>query len=573
MRVTDSNTYGSASSRILTDWTSIDWKRVQTNVRVIQHRLAKATQGGNWRRVKALQRMLTRSFSAKALAVKRVTENQGKRTAGVDNQLWDTPQKKFTAITQLKKSRYKPSPVRRVYIPKSNGKERPLGILTMHDRAMQALYLLALDPILESVSDLNSYGFRKNRCTADAMQQIFILTAKKNSAQWVLDADIEGFFDQISRKWMLDHICMDKPMLRKWLASGVIDRGQWQETTAGVPQGGIISPAAANWTLNGLETDLIAHLKAKWGVGQARKLKVNVVRYCDDFVVTGNSKEVLETEIKPWIEAFLAKRGLRLSRKKTRIVSIYEGFDFLGWHYRKYSEKLLIKPSKKNAQACYEKLRTVINDNLGAKQSNLIRLLNPILRGWAQYHRPVSAKQSFFRMEALLFARLWRWACRRHPNKNRRWIRQKYWHKVGNRHWVFAAETEREEDSKGLMKLYSLSSTPIKRHKKVRNTYHPYDPAWELYGETLRQERLLKNNGYRHQWAKLYAAQKGLCALCAFEMDMDTGWHDHHIEYRMHGGSDALSNRVLLHPTCHAQVHSLGLKVVKPVSGRDFCYA
>ncbi len=573
MRVTGSKQAGSVSSHSPTDWASIDWKRVQRNVRVVQQRLAKATQEGNWRRVKALQRMLTRSFSAKTLAVKRVTENQGKRTAGVDKELWDTPQKKFTAIASLKKQRYKPSPLRRVYIPKSNGKERPLGILTMRDRAMQALHLLALDPVLESVSDPNSYGFRKNRCTADAMGQIFNLMAKKKSAQWVLDADIESFFDQISKDWMLNNVCMDKLMLRKWLRSGVIDRGQLQNTAAGVPQGGIISPAAANWTLNGLETQLIAHLKAKWGVRQTVKLKVGVVRYCDDFVVTSASKELLEKEIKPWIEAFLAERGLRLSTAKTRIVHINEGFDFLGWHFRKYSEKLLIKPSKKNAQAFYEKLRTVIGDNLGARQEDLIRLLNPILRGWSQYHSPVCAKKAFSQMDSLLFERLWRWARRRHPNKSARWIRQKYWHNVGNRHWVFAAKMERKDGSKGLMELYYLSGTPIKRHKKVKQDYHPYDPEWELYGETLRQERMLKNMSYRSQWAKLYADQKGLCALCEHEMDMDTGWHDHHIEYRMDGGSDALRNRVLLHPNCHAQVHSLGLKVVKPASAWGFCYA
>ncbi len=179
----------------------------------------------------------------------------------------------------------------------------------------------------------------------------------------------------------------------------------------------------------------------------------------------------------------------------------------------------------------------------------------------------------FSRIESLLFERLWRWACRRHPKKGRRWVRQKYWHKIGNRHWVFAAEIERKDGSKGLMELYNLSGTPIKRHRKVKQNYHPYDPEWELYGETLRQERMLKNMSYRAQWAKLYASQRGLCALCECEMDMDTGWHDHHIVYRMDGGADALSNRVLLHPSCHARVHSLGLKVVKPAPAWGLCCA
>ena len=430
MKVTDRNQVGSASSHVPPDWASIDWKRVQRNVRVMQHRLAKAAQDGNWRKVKALQRMLTHSFSAKALAVKRVTENQGKRTAGVDRMLWDTPQQKFAAIVRLKKHGYRPLPLRRVYIPKSNGKERPLGIPTMRDRAMQALHLLALDPVLETVSDPNSYGFRKHRCTADAMSQIFIRMAQKTASVWVLDADIEGFFDHINHDWMLDNVCMDKSILRKWLKAGVVDRGQLVATAAGTPQGGIISPALANWTLNGLETQLIAHLEAMWGVTKTRKSKIGVVRYADDFVVTAASKELLETEVRPWIEVFLAQRGLRLSATKTRIVHIDDGFDFLGWNFRKYSGKLLIKPSKKNVQTFYEKLRMVIKANLGSRQEDLIRLLNPMLRGWSQYHSPVVAKEAFSRMETLLFWRLMRWAKRRHPNKNIAWIRQKYWRTI-----------------------------------------------------------------------------------------------------------------------------------------------
>lgn len=564
MRVIESS-FGSASSHIPTEWAAIDWRRIQKNVRVMQIRLTKATQEGDWRRVKSLQRWLTRSFSAKALAVKRVTENQGKRTAGVDQQLWDTPLQKFAAIAQLEKRRYRPLPLRRVYIPKANGKERPLGIPTMKDRAMQALHLLALDPVLETVSDPNSYGFRKNRSTADAMSQIFLQTCRKVSAQWVLDADIEGFFDNINHDWLIENVRMDKTILRKWLKSGVVDRAQLLATTAGTPQGGIISPALANWTLNGLETELTKHLGAHVGKSKVEKLKVGVIRYADDFVVSGASQELLDVEIRPWIEGFLATRGLRLSQAKTTIVHIDQGFDFLGWNFRKYEGKLLIKPSKKNVEAFYEKLRKVIGERLMVKQQDLIRLLNPMLRGWAQYHSPVVAKEAFSRMESLLLWRLMRWAKRRHPNKNAGWIRQKYWRSVGGRNWVFAADVVAKDGSKQVMELYSLAGTPIERHKKIKGEFHPYDPQWEEYGEGLQQKRMLKNIGYRKELATLYMNQRGTCALCGYEMNMETGWHDHHIEYRVAGGSEALRNRVLLHPNCHARVHSRNLQVVKPV--------
>ncbi|BCQ23824.1 group II intron reverse transcriptase/maturase [Caballeronia sp. NK8] len=556
---------GSALSHAPANWNAVDWRRVERNVRGMQIRIAKATREGDWRRVKALQRMLTRMLSAKLYAVRRVTQNQGARTAGVDRELWDSPESRWEAIGRLKRRGYKPLPLRRVFIPKANGKERPLGIPTMRDRAMQALYLLALEPVAESTSDPNSYGFRINRSTADAMGQVRACTSRRDSSRWVLEADIKGCFDHINHDWLERHVPMDREVLRKWLKAGLIYKGQLQATEAGTPQGGIISPTLANVTLNGLERELIAHLGAKFGIAKAKKLKVNVVRYADDFVITGDSKEILENEVRPWVEAFLAVRGLQLSEAKTRVTHIDEGFDFLGWNFRKYSGKLLIKPSKKNAQAFYRKVAETISGNKTVKQEDLVQLLNPMLRGWAQYHRPVSAKQTYSRMEHLIFRKLWRWSKRRHPQKSAVWVKQKYFHFVGARNWVFAVRTEREDGSWGLNELYQLSGTAIKRHTRIKGEFNPFDPKWEQYGETLRQGRMWEQMRYRKQWAALYLSQSGLCAHCGCALTDETGWHDHHLEYRMHGGTDALSNRALLHPHCHRQVHAGKLVVTKPV--------
>ncbi|MEQ0773917.1 group II intron reverse transcriptase/maturase [Paraburkholderia tropica] len=555
---------GSALSHAPDNWYAVDWRRVERNVRGMQIRIAKATREGNWRKGRALQRMLTRTLSAKLYAVRRVTQNQGARTAGVDRELWDSPESRWEAVGKLKRRGYKPLPLRRVFIPKANGKERPLGIPTMRDRAMQALYLLALEPVAESTSDPNSYGFRINRSTADAMSQIFVAMSQKGSARWVLEADIKGCFDYISHDWLVNHVLMDKEILRKWLKAGLIYKGQLQATETGTPQGGIISPTLANVTLNGLERELIAQLVAKFGIAKAKKLKVNVVRYADDFVITGDSREVLEREVRPWVEAFLAVRGLRLSEEKTRIAHIDDGFDFLGWNFRKYSGKLLIKPSKKNAQAFYRKVSETISGNKTVRQEDLIHLLNPMLRGWAQYHSPVVAKQAYSRMESLIFRRLWWWSKRRHPNKGAGWVRKKYFHSDGDRTWIFAVPVVRDDGSKGLNELYQLRDTTIRRHRKIKGDFNPFDPEWEQYGEQLRQARMEGSMRHRKQWVSLYMSQGGLCAHCGGALTKETGWHNHHLEYRVHGGSDALFNRVLLHPDCHRQVHVGKIALTKP---------
>jgi RNA-directed DNA polymerase len=373
------------------DWHQINWRRAERMVRRLQIRIAQATQAGKWNKVKALQRLLTHSFSGKVLAVRRVTENTGKRTPGVDGETWTTPEQKMTAVLALRQRGYRPQPLRRVYIPKSNGAHRPLSIPTMHDRAMQALYLLALEPVAETTADPNSYGFRRGRSTADAIEACFIALCRNDRAEWILEGDIRSCFDRISHEWLVAHIPVEKAMLKKWLKAGYLENHHFHATEEGTPQGGIISPAIANITLDGLEQLLATHFPKKGRTGT--RAKVNLIRYADDFCVTGNSQELLEQEVKPLIEQFLRERGLELSPEKTVVTHIEQGFDFLGQTIRKYRQgkrtKFFITPSKKNVKAFLRKIRKRIKESRDLTAGELIAELNPQIRGWALYHRHV----------------------------------------------------------------------------------------------------------------------------------------------------------------------------------------
>ncbi len=546
-----------ASSYGNVQWPNINWAECIRNVRRLQMRIVKATQEGRWNKVKALQRLLTSSFSGKALAVKRVVDNEGGKTAGVDGQVWSTPEARSQAVQNLNRRGYNPLPLRRVYIPKSREKMRPLGIPTMKDRAMQAVHLLALEPISETTADWNSYGFRPERATQDAIEQCFKVLSQESSAMWIFEGDIRGCFDNIDHEWLIDNIPMDKKILRKWLKAGYVHKRSLYPTDAGTPQGGIISPTLANMTLDGLEAEL----------GKFRRQdKVHMVRYADDFIITGNSKELLENKVKPLVERFLSARGLELSPEKTSITHIDKGFDFLGVNIRKYSGKLLIKPSKENVKACLDKVRETIKDNKTARQINLIRLLNPIIKGWANYHKSVVAKEIFMHVDKEIWGSLWQWSKRRHPDKSPIWIKQKYFKTEGSRNWVFAAVDEEQFYSDGkpyVAKLSCASDIPIKRHRKIRGEANPFDPKFETYFEDRMTSKMRDNLKGSKGLLNLWLTQGGDCPVCNQRITDDMQWRLHYITPKIAGGSNNLSNLRLTHHDCHRKVHGPELANVK----------
>lgn len=470
----DSITSQDENSECLSEqWQSIDWQEFEKQVSRMQMKISKATISGRFNDSKRFSYLLTHSFTAKALAVKIVTSNKGSHTAGVDNVLWETDAQKMKAVLELDPNHYSPKPLRRVEIPKKNGKTRPLGIPTMHDRAMQTLYQLALDPICEATSDPNSYGFRKGRSTQDAIEQLFIVLAGDNKAEWVLEGDIKGCFDHISHEWLMSNIPMDKKILRKFLKAGYVFDKTLFPTDEGTPQGGSISPTLANMTLNGMEKLLKE---------QYPKMKVNLVRYADDFIVTAQDEETAQS-VKETLKGFLSERGLELSESKTLITNINDGFDFLGFTLKKFGGKLIIKPSKGAFNSIKDSAREVVlGRGKAASQDDIITRLNPKITGWCNYYRKVCSKKTFSALHDYLFHLLKQWAHRKHSRKSLGWIYGKYWQKIGENEWMFSSETQR---------LVSPKEVSIVRHLKVRSKANPYLDR-EYFAERKRPGKTVK---------------------------------------------------------------------------------
>ena len=525
-------------------WKSIDWKKAEAEVSRLQARIAKATQEKKWNTVKRLQYLLSHSYYAKALAVRKVTTNKGKHTPGIDKELWNTPAVKMRNVLILTDKGYKAKPLRRVFIEKpGKKKKRPLGIPCMYDRAMQALYALALDPVSETTADEKSFGFRRGRSAQDACEYIFTALSRRSSPEWVLEGDIKGCFDHISHDWLIDHIPMDKSVLKQFLKAGFVFQNELFPTDEGTPQGGVISPILANMALDGMQKVLSDRFHTnrlgKIDLRFKNAHKVNLVRYADDFIVTAATKEIAE-EAKEIIRGFLCTRGLELSEEKTLITHVDDGFDMLGWTFRRFKEKLIVKPSKKSVKALNASLHnTVLERGKAWRQEDLIRVLNRQLRGWANYHQSVCAKDAFSRTDHILYEMLWRWAKRRHPKKNRKWITANYWYSKGLRNWVFSTKNA---------ELIRLGEVPIIRHTKVRMSANPY-----LDSEYFIQRKI--QNGMKRlsgRFKKIWRNQNGCCYHCGQPMEISD---EREIFYKIPksmGGKDDVPNMAYVHKYCQS---------------------
>jgi RNA-directed DNA polymerase len=540
-----------------TDWDAVNWRKTNRLVRNLRQRIFRATRANDLRRVRSLQKLMLRSYSNTLMSVRRVTQvNAGKYTPGVDKVVVKTPATRGRLVDQLSTCQpWRSKPVRRVYIPKSNGKRRPLGIPTVLVRCLQARAKNALEPFWEAKFEGSSYGFRPGRNCHDAIAKIFILASPHRRKKWVVDADIKGAFDNIDHDFLLRTLgdVPGKELIKQWLKAGVMEDGVYHDTTAGVPQGGVISPLLMNIALHGMEAALGITRDAK---GQTRAKRA-LVRYADDFVVFCESKEdaleVRDKILPPWLE----ERGLSLSEEKTRIVHLTEGFDFLGFNIRHYEKtktarsgyKLFIKPSKKAVQEKCRELRDTWFALRGHGIKEVLGRLNPIIRGWANYHRVAVATRTFAKMDVWMHRRAVRHVKRMHPNKSRQWQDNRYWGKLNkdrDDNWVFG-------DKQTGRYLLKFNWFRIERHTLVRGTASPDDPSLKDYWWSRKKVNL------RHlsdSDMKLVETQDYSCPICGMDLINGEELHRHHRVPKGEGGSDSYSNRELVHLYCHQQTHA-----------------
>jgi RNA-directed DNA polymerase len=554
-------------------WQDIPWRKMERRIFKLQKRIYRASKRGDVKAVRRLEKTLIKSWSAKCIAVRKVTQdNQGKKTAGVDGikALQPTQRLKLTKRLSLAE---KSKPTRRVWIPKPGKDEkRPLGIPTIEDRARQALLKMALEPEWEAKFEPNSYGFRPGRNAHDAIRAIGISINRK--PKYILDADIAKCFDRINHQKLLEKVNTfptAKRQIRAWLKAGVIDGNQWLETNEGTPQGGVISPLLANIALHGLEERLnqyIEGLKIRkngriLGKRDLRK-QLTVVRYADDFAVLHEDLDVV-LRCKEIVSKWLGEMGLELKPSKTRIAHTLEkmeteepGFNFLGFNIRQHKvgkhhsakqsktgEKLgfitLITPSNESVRNHYQQVARVIESMKSAPQAALIKKLNLIINGWARYFAPCNSSNTFHQLDALMWGKLRAWAKSRHPRarSSQFWVK-KYWKTIGLDNWRFATN-----EDKALTK-YSSFPSGFHTYTKVKSDKSPFDGDTVYWAIKLTQHPEV---GTRAR--KLLRHQSGRCQQCGNYFGNEDKWEIDHIIPKSKGGKNTLDNLQLLHKHCH----------------------
>ena len=497
------------------DWDAVDWRACEESVRRLRQRIFTASQAGDLKRVRNLQKLMLRSRANTLLSVRRVCErNAGRKTAGIDGEVVLTPKAKMD-LAEWVGRHFEPwyaRPVKRVYIPKGNsGKRRPLGIPVIVDRVQQARVVNALEPEWEAWFEPRSYGFRPGRGCQDAIQAIY-QTAKGASAkrQWVLDADLAAAFDRIDHSHILRQLGSfpARGLVKGWLKAGVVENGRFTPTEEGVPQGGVISPVLLNVALHGMEQAAgVRYQTTGASAGQTAPGSPVLVRYADDMVALCHTRDEA-LKVKARLASWLTPRGLVFNEDKTRVVTLEEGFDFLGFNVRRYHGKLLIKPSKAAVRRVRERLRTELRSLRGTNAPTVLKRLNPIIRGWASYYRTVVSSETFKALDGYMWKLTYKWATFSHSNKPKRWVIARYFGQFNkDRHdrWVFG-------DRASGAYLPKFAWTRIVRHQMVKGAASPDDPALTEYWAERRRKTPPPTNGKAGR--RLYEAQDGRCPLC-----------------------------------------------------------